>query len=185
MEALRTWLRRRLRWSTTPRAWAERGAALGLVLAAILGWWLSRGWGGEPRVVLAAIWVAALAYLVRREIIVLLGPVFFYESLRFTRRRVHATRIIYAIILLVAISYIWFAMTTYRRRGPPTLHEHAALAAIIFLVFFIVQMAIVGLVTPVMVAGAIADEKERRTLEFLLATDLRHREILLRKLAPG
>src|SRR5262249_7761917 len=40
-----------------------------------------------------------------------------------------------------------------------------------------------GLVTPVMVAGAIADEKERRTLEFLLATDLRGREIVLGKLA--
>ena len=32
-------------------------------------------------------------------------------------------------------------------------------------------------------AGAIADEKERRTLEFLLATDLRDREILFGKLA--
>src|SRR5262245_19565022 len=183
MEQLRAWLRRSLRWSTTPRAWAERGAALGLLLAAVLGWWLSRGWGWEQRLVLAAIWLTALAYLVRREIIVLLGPVFFTEILRFSRRRVHATRIIYAVILLVTISYIWFAMTTYRRRSAPGLHDQAQLAATIFLVFFVVQLAIVGLVTPIMVAGAIADEKEGRTLEFLLATDLRAREIVLGKLA--
>src|SRR5947207_10783300 len=122
MSEVPTWLRRRLRWSTTPRAWAERAAALGLVLAAVLGWWISRGWGWEPKAVLAALWLTALAYLVRREIIVLLGPVFFYEILRFSRRRVHGTRIVYAVILLVCIGYIWVAMTSFRRRGGPGLN---------------------------------------------------------------
>jgi hypothetical protein len=55
--------------------------------------------------VLAALWVTALAYLMRREIVILLGPVFFYEITRFTRRRIDVSRIIYATILLVAISY--------------------------------------------------------------------------------
>ena len=32
------------------------------------------------------------------------------------------------------------------------------------------------------VAGSIAEEKDRKTLEFLLATDLRNREIILSKL---
>ena len=41
----------------------------------------------------------------------------------------------------------------------------------------------VALLTPAYVAGAIADEKDRKTLEFLLATDLRSREIVLSKLA--
>ncbi len=49
--------------------------------------------------------------------------------------------------------------------------------------YFAIQFLAVGLVTPVMTAGAIADEKERRTLEFILATDLRSREIVLGKLA--
>jgi ABC-type transport system involved in multi-copper enzyme maturation permease subunit len=183
MDELRTWVRRRLCWSTTPRAWAERGAALALVLATVAGWWLSRGWGWEPRLVLAALWLAALAYLVRREIIVLLGPVFLYEILRFSRRRVHVKRVVYAAIMLATISYIYVATTTFRHSGPITLNEQASIAGAFFMAFFGIQMAIVGLLTPMMVAGAIADEKERRTLEFLLATDLRGREIVLSKLA--
>ena len=47
----------------------------------------------------------------------------------------------------------------------------------------VVQFILVCVLTPAAVAGAIADEKERRTLEFLLATDLRDREILFGKLA--
>src|SRR5262249_46391325 len=38
------------------------------------------------------------------------------------------------------------------------------------------------LLTPAYVAGSIAEEKERRTIEFILATDLRNREIVLSKL---
>src|SRR5262249_38045648 len=37
---------------------------------------------------------------------------------------------------------------------------------------------------PLFVAGSIVEETERRTLEFLLATDLRPREIILGKLWP-
>ena len=52
-----------------------------------------------------------------------------------------------------------------------------------FIAYMVVQFILVCLLTPAAVAGAIADEKERRTLEFLLATDLRDREILFGKLA--
>ena len=46
----------------------------------------------------------------------------------------------------------------------------------------IVQLIAVLILTPVYVAGSVADEKVRKTLEFLLATDLRNREIVLSKL---
>jgi ABC-type transport system involved in multi-copper enzyme maturation permease subunit len=46
-----------------------------------------------------------------------------------------------------------------------------------------VQFVTVLLLTPAYTAGALAEEKERRTLEFLLATDLHNREIVLSKLA--
>src|SRR5438105_13980589 len=41
---------------------------------------------------------------------------------------------------------------------------------------------LVALVAPGYTAGAIAEEKDRRTLEAVLATDLRNREIVLSKL---
>jgi ABC-type transport system involved in multi-copper enzyme maturation permease subunit len=52
------------------------------------------------------------------------------------------------------------------------------------LVLLLVQAAVVILVTPLFVAGAIVEETERKTLEFLLATDLAPREIVLGKVWP-
>src|SRR2546430_14080099 len=46
----------------------------------------------------------------------------------------------------------------------------------------LVQPLAVTILTPAYVAGAIAEEKDRKTMEFLLATDLRNREIVLSKL---
>lgn len=52
------------------------------------------------------------------------------------------------------------------------------------LALLIVQAAVVFVLTPLFVAGSIVEETERRTLEFLLATDLQAREIILGKLWP-
>ena len=52
------------------------------------------------------------------------------------------------------------------------------------LALLLVQAGVVFVVTPLFVAGSIVEETERRTLEFLLATDLRPREIVLGKLWP-
>jgi ABC-type transport system involved in multi-copper enzyme maturation permease subunit len=51
-----------------------------------------------------------------------------------------------------------------------------------FATFLTLQLLVVLFLTPAYVAGAIAEEKDRRTLEFLLATDLRNQEIVLSKL---
>src|SRR5205085_5468799 len=51
-----------------------------------------------------------------------------------------------------------------------------------FFFFIIIHVLLVVLVTPGYTAGAIAEEKDRRTLEAVLATDLRNREIVLSKL---
>src|SRR5207237_8910103 len=61
-------------------------------------------------------------------------------------------------------------------------NEMARFAEAFFYAFMSVQFTVVGVLTPAYTAGAIAEEKERRTLEFLLATDLRNREIILSKL---
>ena len=60
--------------------------------------------------------------------------------------------------------------------------ETAVLAETFFGTFMIVQLILIVLLTPAYVAGAIAEEKDRKTMEFLLATDLRNREIVLSKL---
>jgi ABC-type transport system involved in multi-copper enzyme maturation permease subunit len=52
------------------------------------------------------------------------------------------------------------------------------------LVLLLVQAGVVVLLTPLFVAGSVVEETERRTLEFLLATDLDAREIVLGKLWP-
>jgi ABC-type Na+ efflux pump permease subunit len=46
----------------------------------------------------------------------------------------------------------------------------------------VMQFLAAAALTPPYVGGAIAEEKERKTLEFILATDLRNREIILGKL---
>src|SRR5262249_52424347 len=52
-----------------------------------------------------------------------------------------------------------------------------------FYIFSVTQAVLVVLLTPAYVAGAIAEDKERRTIEFLFATDLHSREIVFGKLA--
>jgi ABC-type transport system involved in multi-copper enzyme maturation permease subunit len=47
----------------------------------------------------------------------------------------------------------------------------------------VTQFFAVGLLTPAYVGGAVSEEKERKTLGFLLTTDLNNREIVLSKLA--
>ena len=74
-------------------------------------------------------------------------------------------------------------MARYRGGGQIRPKDLSRLAETFFSVYMVVQFILVCILTPAAVAGAIADEKERRTLEFLLATDLRDREILFGKLA--
>src|SRR5207247_2621258 len=60
--------------------------------------------------------------------------------------------------------------------------QAAVLAQTFFSIFMVVQLVAVILLTPAYVAGAISDEKDRKTLEFMLATDLNNHEIILSKL---
>lgn len=57
----------------------------------------------------------------------------------------------------------------------------AQFAEAFFVTFMKVQFVVLALITPACVAGAIAEEKERQTLDFLLATELKPREIVLGK----
>jgi ABC-type transport system involved in multi-copper enzyme maturation permease subunit len=134
-------------------------------------------------VMLCGVLVLVAAVLLRRGWLKLFGPVLFYDMVRSARRgRYILMRFLYAVLLLGAL---WFVYTTTAQRYagqdlPPL--EAARLAEAYFDFFMAIQLITVVLLTPAYVAGAIADEKVRKTLEFLLATDLRSREILLSKL---
>lgn len=95
--------------------------------------------------------------------------------------------------LLVALLVFAALLVTYLAAFPQDLSRlrpgavQARLSAFgqqFSLALLLVQAGIVFILTPLFVAGSIVEETERRTLEFLLATDLRPREIILGKLWP-
>ena len=131
--------------------------------------------------------ILALAVLARRGWVRLFGPVLFYEGLRAARRpRFFFLRWLYAVGLLLLLLWVHWIWTMNSGNevvaAEQAYKQQARLAQDFFYAFAIVQFAIVVLLTPAFVAGGIAEEKERRTLEFLLATDLRSREIIFGKL---
>ena len=121
----------------------------------------------------------------------ILGPLYRVELLRLARRGVHfRLRVVLAAVLLLGL------LVTYLRTFPNT-----DLGGLLFcgteddasrlnkfgenflLAFLSVQLAAVILITPVYAGGAIADEKERGGLDFLLTTPLTSWELVVGKLA--
>jgi ABC-type transport system involved in multi-copper enzyme maturation permease subunit len=183
-ESPAAWLRRRLAWSNSVESWQERGGGL-----LLLGWagiliWFRGSMTAAVQVLLWALLLAATAWLLRRGGLKLFGPVLFYDLVRVGRRgRYILFRTLYILAMLLLLMW-WYWMTTFRYlNGTIPASEMGQFSETFFLAFLIGQMVVVVLLTPPYVAGAIADEKDRQTLEFVLATDLRSREIILGKLA--
>jgi len=112
--------------------------------------------------------------------------VFFYDLLRTTRRgRVALLRTLYALALLAALygGYArWFPADKATMVARPT-SEIARFAEEFVSVFLMIQMGAVVLLTPAYTAGAIAEERQRGTLELLLTTHLTPTQIVLGKFA--
>jgi ABC-type Na+ efflux pump permease subunit len=128
--------------------------------------------------------IVILAVLMRQGWITLFGPVLFYDLVRIARRsRYVFLRIAYALLLLLILwaTYASF-YDRYNNVSVPA-SEMSKVASTFFFYFLMAQLSVVLLLTPAFTASAIAEEKDRKTLEFLLATDLRNREIVLSKLA--
>jgi ABC-type transport system involved in multi-copper enzyme maturation permease subunit len=173
------WLRRTAAWAGSRQTWAGALGGTALVAGAAALVWFS---DSLPVLVQAALWAVyvAAAVLLERWLL-LFGPVFFYDMVRSARRgRYILLRCAYACLLLLVLFWVF---TTAFRYHDNSLQTMSQLAESYFESIMLVQLLAVLLLTPVYVAGAIADEKERRTLEYLLATDLRNREIVLSKLA--
>jgi ABC-type transport system involved in multi-copper enzyme maturation permease subunit len=121
-----------------------------------------------------------------------LGPLFYYELVRLARKgRSTVLRCAYALAGLVALYFayhsrfpshdLWKApFTSGETLG---VRDLASLARNFVTVILWVQTGAVVVLTPAYLAGAIAGERERGTLDLLLTAHLSDREIVLGKLA--
>jgi ABC-type transport system involved in multi-copper enzyme maturation permease subunit len=182
----------------TKRAWFGAVEVLSALALLVAAWGFYRFYvRAEP--VIATAWGAlgfiALIALSRRAWVRLLGPVLFYELVRLARRnRYFLLRLLYvaAVSALLYWQYddfltkprtVWGpGPARFSSQGIMTVSQGAEFAEQFFNKFMVFQFALVLLLTPIYTAGAIAEEKDRKTLEFILATDLASREIVLSKL---
>ncbi len=115
-----------------------------------------------------------------------LGPVFNAELLTTSRRpRYYVVRFVYGLIILLQIylSYQSNAQRLGDGSGQLRIRDMADFGENIFSTFAILQAVVVVLLTPALVGGAIADEKQRKTLHYLLTSELTSAEIVVGKLA--
>ncbi len=118
----------------------------------------------------------------------MVGPVCYQELLLAGRRnRQYVFRWIYAGWLLVQLLWICFSLGMTRLlatiTGAPAGEDPVVAVSRKFVEWFVVQQLILmALATPAFAAGAIADEKRRGTLQYLLTTDLSSWHIVLGKL---
>ncbi len=177
-----------LGWSNSWESWRERiaglwFAALALLLvyltAAHLGFWTATA--------LWTVYAIALGAASGLGFVKLFGPVLLYDMIRTARlARYSIIRMAYGAFLFLILLYMALILYMTREMAPNREvlrpRDIAGMAEAFFLTFMFVQLVLVILLTPAYVAGAIADEKDRRTIDYLLATDLENREIVLSKL---
>lgn len=111
------------------------------------------------------------------------GPILWCDLIRSARRvRLFLLRFLYACgVSLILGWFILIASIEFtRHRIRP--HKVTELTEIFACSLLGLQFGVLMLLTPLCMAGAIAEEKERKTLEFVLATDLDNSEIVLGKM---
>jgi ABC-type transport system involved in multi-copper enzyme maturation permease subunit len=154
---------------------------LAIVIAiAAVAWEVSYGrrfgWLAQSGFLVALVVIEA--GLIRHRWRRLCGPVLFYDVVRTARQGRYAlVRVVYAIVLFTLLNVMaqgWMPISM-------SADDLAQLADSFFAQLLMVQFTVIALLTPAYAAGAITEEKERKTLEYLLATDLSSREIILGK----
>jgi ABC-type transport system involved in multi-copper enzyme maturation permease subunit len=110
----------------------------------------------------------------------LLGPVFRAELLRMARRRrSYVMRSLYGMLLLFVI---WASYQgAIGGKETITIDEGAEFALNTFFAFAITQLIAIMVMIPALFGGAIADEKQRKTLHYLMASQLSSFEIVVDK----
>jgi ABC-type transport system involved in multi-copper enzyme maturation permease subunit len=116
------------------------------------------------------------------------GPVFHFELVRLARqKRLFALRFVFGLILLTVVGMNYLAdygvLLGFSTRREITLGELAEFGRRLFISLISAQIVMVGGLTPAMVADAIAAERHRKTLHYLMASVLNSTEIVVGKLA--
>lgn len=110
------------------------------------------------------------------------GPVFLVEMLTTARRRMfYALRASFAVLLLAILGQ--FYLEWVGPRGEMTTRQATSFAWACFGTLAAAQAFVVLFLTPGLVAGTIAGEKERKTLHYVLASRLSSGEVVVGKLA--
>jgi ABC-type transport system involved in multi-copper enzyme maturation permease subunit len=120
------------------------------------------------------------------------GPITTLEMITAARRaRYFIVRVLYAAVLLALLwtNYMETIGNRYRWRGgqyvtadgTTTIQEVAGFSRAFFGTFAWAQIGAVLLLTPAMMAGSIAQERERRTIEYMFASMLTNSEIVMSK----
>jgi ABC-type transport system involved in multi-copper enzyme maturation permease subunit len=115
------------------------------------------------------------------------GPVFQYELLTLARRRrYYGLRLAYGLLLLWIVWLIYPGGSRTNFSGDDSrlsIQESSETGRAVFSSIATAQSIAVLVLTPALVAGVIADEKQRKTLHYLLSSDLGSGEIVVGKLA--
>lgn len=166
--------------------WHDRYLALALLVVAGVVLFFVRKLPITQQLLLGFALVFIAALVLWRSWKQLFGPVLFYDLVRTARQdRIFAHRFLYAVCLFTLLLLVFYARVpgdTWEdlfKSLKVSRSEMQQFALMFFATFVAVQFAAVLFITPAYTAGAIAQEKERRSLEFLLATDLSNREIVL------
>lgn len=121
-----------------------------------------------------------------------LGPLYWHELVKLARRGGQAKlRAAYAILLLVGLLVLYLRVFShvdpfellFNSQIQLPQSQKDAFIEWFTVIFFLVQIVYVSLITPVYAGGAIAEEKDRKTLEYLQTSLLSNQEIVLGKLA--
>jgi len=127
---------------------------------------------------LAIVLATASFFLLRRLWGRLVGPVFVYEADRVARKgRVFLVRVLFAAAILIVLYAVF---PTAEHLDDRVMNRFALDFSN---AFSIAQAAVVLFLTPIYFAGAVSDEKEKRSFDFLLSTRLTSREIVFGKFA--
>src|SRR5262249_15126732 len=86
VEISKAWIKQTFAWSNTRRAWIDRLAALGLILAFVALCWFGKYLSNAQIIFSAGLLCAVGAIMARRGWVRLFGPILFFDLVRTARR---------------------------------------------------------------------------------------------------